>query len=246
MVTPPPVPSPTRGDYRIFRAQGAGRKHLQLSRCFLRAGRPTDVLELGPAHKLANAAHLQPRSGRRVPAPGFVDAVAAAGVRIEGRGRWLDNRFIERLWRSAKNEEIYVLEYVDGLEASRGWAGGSRITTKGARIKLGLRAVRRGFLRPGILRGPPGDMGSDIDAIITTNMLRQEPETPDADAFLPDSARFLGRFQFHFRLPKYFLGPAKSDFFCYLPSLHWERKAITANNRREVSIHMNTLSLPIK
>jgi putative transposase len=42
------------------------------------------------------------------------------GVKIsmDGRGRWMDNVFIERLWRSIKYEEIYLREYatVDALE----------------------------------------------------------------------------------------------------------------------------------
>jgi putative transposase len=35
------------------------------------------------------------------------------GVRIsmDGRGRWMDNVFIERLWRSLKYEDIYLREY---------------------------------------------------------------------------------------------------------------------------------------
>ncbi len=35
------------------------------------------------------------------------------GVRIsmDGRGRWMDNVFIERLWRSVKYEEIYLFEH---------------------------------------------------------------------------------------------------------------------------------------
>jgi len=47
------------------------------------------------------------------------------GVKIsmDGRGRWMDNVFIERLWRSAKYEEIYLKEHATlpalyaGLEA---------------------------------------------------------------------------------------------------------------------------------
>ena len=58
-----------------------------------------------------------------------MDAVEAAGVDVsmDGRGRWMDNRFIERLWRSAKQEDIYVQDYGDGLTAQRGlarWFGG--------------------------------------------------------------------------------------------------------------------------
>jgi hypothetical protein len=34
----------------------------------------------------------------------------AAGV-MDGRGRWMDNVFIERLWRSLKYEDIYLKGY---------------------------------------------------------------------------------------------------------------------------------------
>jgi putative transposase len=52
----------------------------------------------------------------------FLDAVESAGVEVsmDSRGRWMDNRFIERLWRSVKYEEIYLNDYLDGLEAGRG------------------------------------------------------------------------------------------------------------------------------
>ncbi|MES2570049.1 MAG: integrase core domain-containing protein, partial [Verrucomicrobiota bacterium] len=30
---------------------------------------------------------------------------------MDGKGRWMDNVFIERLWRSVKYEEIYLREY---------------------------------------------------------------------------------------------------------------------------------------
>jgi putative transposase len=52
----------------------------------------------------------------------FLDAVESVGVDVsmDGRGRWIDNRFIERLWRSVKQEEIYPQDYGDGLTAQRG------------------------------------------------------------------------------------------------------------------------------
>jgi putative transposase len=58
----------------------------------------------------------------------FLDAVESAGVEVsmDSRGRWMDNRFVERLWRSLKYEEIYLNDYLDGLEAGRGlgrWFG---------------------------------------------------------------------------------------------------------------------------
>ena len=53
---------------------------------------------------------------------GFIDAVQSAGVEVsmDGRGRWIDNRFIERLWRSVKYEDVYINDYGDGLAADRG------------------------------------------------------------------------------------------------------------------------------
>jgi len=41
---------------------------------------------------------------------------------MDGRGRWIDNRFIERLWRSVKQEDIYAQDYADCLTAQRGLA----------------------------------------------------------------------------------------------------------------------------
>ena len=32
----------------------------------------------------------------------------------------MDNRFVERLWRSVKYEDIYLQDYLDGLDAGRG------------------------------------------------------------------------------------------------------------------------------
>lgn len=43
----------------------------------------------------------------------FTDALEAVGVAIsmDGRGRALDNIFVERLWRTVKYEEVYLNEY---------------------------------------------------------------------------------------------------------------------------------------
>src|SRR5512146_3353762 len=39
---------------------------------------------------------------------------------MDGRGRWLDNVFVERLWRSLKYEEVHLKAYADGREARAG------------------------------------------------------------------------------------------------------------------------------
>ncbi|WP_299296486.1 IS3 family transposase [uncultured Tateyamaria sp.] len=51
----------------------------------------------------------------------WITTLTAAGVRIsmDGRGRYLDNIFIERLWRSLKQEAIYLEEIGDGFQARR-------------------------------------------------------------------------------------------------------------------------------
>lgn len=50
----------------------------------------------------------------------FTDLLKAHEIRIsmDGRGRWLDNVFIERLWRSVKHEEVYLKAY-DSVSAAR-------------------------------------------------------------------------------------------------------------------------------
>jgi putative transposase len=62
--------------------------------------------------------------GSQFTSPAFTGTLAAAGVRIsmDGRGRWMDNVFIERLWRSLKHEDIYLKGYADGREARAGAA----------------------------------------------------------------------------------------------------------------------------
>jgi len=51
----------------------------------------------------------------------FIETLQAAKVRIsmDGKGRWMDNVFVERIWRSLKYEEVYLYGYEDALEAKR-------------------------------------------------------------------------------------------------------------------------------
>lgn len=75
------------------------------------------LAEAGQAPLISNT-----DQGSQFTNPGFIDAVQSAGVevRMDGRGRWIDNRFIERLWRSVKYEDVYLNDYGDGLSADRG------------------------------------------------------------------------------------------------------------------------------
>ncbi|WP_417271134.1 IS3 family transposase [Celeribacter sp.] len=52
----------------------------------------------------------------------WTNALSKAGVRIsmDGKGRWVDNRVIERLWRSLKYECVYLHAFETGSEARQG------------------------------------------------------------------------------------------------------------------------------
>ena len=51
----------------------------------------------------------------------FTSVLKDAGIAIsmDGRGRCMDNIFIERLWRSLKYEAVYLYELADGFQAQR-------------------------------------------------------------------------------------------------------------------------------
>jgi putative transposase len=60
--------------------------------------------------------------GAQFTSAAFTDKLEKAGVAIsmDGRGRFMDNIFIERLWRSIKYEEVHLKAYADGREARAG------------------------------------------------------------------------------------------------------------------------------
>jgi len=60
--------------------------------------------------------------GSQFTSPRFVDVLTEAGVRVsmDGRGRWMDNVFIERLWRSLKYECVYLHAFETGSELRAG------------------------------------------------------------------------------------------------------------------------------
>jgi putative transposase len=66
----------------------------------------------------AMASHGQPEifntdQGVQFTSADFLGELESRGVRVsmDGRGRYLDNIFIERLWRSLKYEEVYIKAY---------------------------------------------------------------------------------------------------------------------------------------
>jgi putative transposase len=59
--------------------------------------------------------------GSQFTSEAFTVLLRSCGVAIsmDGRGRWMDNVFIERLWRSVKYEEVYLKGYENIPEARR-------------------------------------------------------------------------------------------------------------------------------
>ena len=54
----------------------------------------------------------------------FTGVLKRNGIQIsmDGKGRWVDNVFVERLWRSVKYEEVYLKAYDDVRTAKRSLA----------------------------------------------------------------------------------------------------------------------------
>jgi putative transposase len=66
--------------------------------------------------------------GSQFTSPRFTGVLRDAGVRIsmDGRGRWMDNVFIERLWRSPEYECVYLHAFETGSDLRAGlsaWIG---------------------------------------------------------------------------------------------------------------------------
>ena len=56
--------------------------------------------------------------------PGLVDMLKnhPIAISMDGKGRWVDNVFIERLWRSVKYEDVYLRAYETPAELRAGLA----------------------------------------------------------------------------------------------------------------------------
>ena len=65
---------------------------------------------------------FNPDQGSQFTATDFTNVLLEAGIKVsmDGKGRWMDNVFIERLWRSVKYEEVYLHAYENGSQARAG------------------------------------------------------------------------------------------------------------------------------
>ncbi len=60
--------------------------------------------------------------GNHFTSPQYLHLLTEAGVQVsmDGKGRALDNIFVERLWRTVKYEEVYLRDYASPREARQG------------------------------------------------------------------------------------------------------------------------------
>ena len=79
------------------------------------------------ALKEALATHGTPQifntdQGSQFTSGDWIDVLSDAKIKIsmDGKGRWVDNRMIERLWRSLKYECVYLHAFEKGSEAKAG------------------------------------------------------------------------------------------------------------------------------
>ena len=82
------------------------------------------VEALDAALKRAQPQIFNTDQGAQFTAAAFTSRLEKKGVAIsmDGRGRALDNVFVERLWRTVKYEEVYLRDYADGWQAKRSLA----------------------------------------------------------------------------------------------------------------------------
>ena len=102
----------------------------------------------------------------------FTGVLKDAGVAIsmDGRGRYMDNIFIERLWRSLKYEAVYLHELTDGFKAEqviRDWI--EFYNTERPHSALGDRTPAEAYGA-----GQPVDMMDKADALPTSPQAQQQ------------------------------------------------------------------------
>ncbi len=102
----------------------------------------------------------------------FTAVLNDAGIRIsmDGRGRCMDNIFIERLWRSLKYEAVFLHELTDGFKAERvigDWIG--FYNTERPHSTLGGRTPAEAYGT-----GRPVDMMDKPDGLPTSPQVQQQ------------------------------------------------------------------------
>ena len=104
-------------DHRLGQPRGAGLAAVEHEGQRVRLEALEEALQRYGKPRIFNT-----DQGAQFTSAAFTGKLEAAGVAIsmDGRGRFMDNIFIERLWRSIKYEEVHLKAYADGREARIG------------------------------------------------------------------------------------------------------------------------------
>src|SRR5207237_5954124 len=80
------------------------------------------VTALDCALRKAKPAIFNSDQGAQFTSQAFTNRLSDCGIAIsmDGKGRALDNVFVERLWRTVKYEEVFLKDYMDVGEAIEG------------------------------------------------------------------------------------------------------------------------------
>src|SRR5436190_21680609 len=113
------------GDHGLGKPRGAGVASIEHTRRrFLRRGARGSALALWPARDLQYRPEpaLAKAGVRQFTSDDFTGTLKRHGITIsmDGKGRCMDNIFVERLWRSLKYEEVYLHAYASVAEAKTG------------------------------------------------------------------------------------------------------------------------------
>ena len=99
---------------------------------------------------------------------------------MDGKGRWMDNVMIERLWRSLKYECVYLHAFEGGSEARKGIGEWIRFYNERGPIESGRADAGRSIHGPGPVRAgdtpcPDGHPAGGIGSNWITPYLRRQP-----------------------------------------------------------------------
>ena len=96
----------------------------------------------------------------------FTDRLATRGVAIsmDGRGRTIDNVFLERLWQSVKYKEMYLNDYTDTLQLGES----SFVSPHCTLILLVVPAVLSRQIGTSVVKGLVNLCKSNIDRLLST------------------------------------------------------------------------------
>jgi putative transposase len=129
----------------------------------------------------AMARHGQPEifntdQGVQFTSAGFLDELQTRGVRVsmDGRGRFLDNIFIERPWRSLKYEDIFIKAY-ETVAAARAGIDGWLTFYNDERPHQAL-----GYLTPRAVYEAAGACGYMDNALVALRSTSALPTYPQA------------------------------------------------------------------